>query len=153
MTQRKEHSWNEWDHENRHTPVWVMMLTSTSCWRITNEARLPFVSCIDACLDAVGVRQSYRFTFGGGRLETRLQYWKFYSGLPWFTPVLLNKNHHHSFIILQSDYREPHYCKRFSTTRQKIYCTSCSELNTEFNFASPLPVPFCLHWLHRCFPI
>jgi hypothetical protein len=27
MTQ-KEHSWNEWDYENRRTPVWVMMLTS-----------------------------------------------------------------------------------------------------------------------------
>jgi hypothetical protein len=22
MTQRKEHSWNEWDYENRRTPVW-----------------------------------------------------------------------------------------------------------------------------------
>jgi hypothetical protein len=31
MTQRKEHSWNEWDYENRCTPVWVMMLTSASC--------------------------------------------------------------------------------------------------------------------------
>jgi hypothetical protein len=28
MTQRKEHSWNEWDYENRLTPVWIMMLTS-----------------------------------------------------------------------------------------------------------------------------
>jgi hypothetical protein len=28
MTQRQEHSWNEWDYENRSTPVWVMMLTS-----------------------------------------------------------------------------------------------------------------------------
>jgi hypothetical protein len=28
MTQRKEHSWNEWEYEIRRTPVWVMMLTS-----------------------------------------------------------------------------------------------------------------------------
>jgi hypothetical protein len=47
MTQRKEHSWNKWDYENRRTPVWVMMLTS---------AFVSFVSCFDACLDAVGVR-------------------------------------------------------------------------------------------------
>jgi hypothetical protein len=47
MTQRKEHSWNEWDYENRRTPAWVMMLTS---------AFVSFVSCLDACLDAVGVR-------------------------------------------------------------------------------------------------
>jgi hypothetical protein len=33
MTQRKEHSWNEWDYKNRRTPVWVMMLTSASCCR------------------------------------------------------------------------------------------------------------------------
>jgi hypothetical protein len=47
MTRRKEHSWNKWDYENRRTPVWVMMLTS---------AFVSFVSCLDACLDAVGVR-------------------------------------------------------------------------------------------------
>jgi hypothetical protein len=47
MTQRKEHSWNEWDYENCHTPLWVMMLTS---------AFVSFVSCLDACLDAVCVR-------------------------------------------------------------------------------------------------
>jgi hypothetical protein len=44
MTQRKKHSWNEWDYENRLTPVWVMMLTSPSCWQITNEARLHILS-------------------------------------------------------------------------------------------------------------
>jgi hypothetical protein len=33
MTQRKEHSRNEWDCENRRTPVWLMMLTSASCCR------------------------------------------------------------------------------------------------------------------------
>jgi hypothetical protein len=33
MTQRKEHSWNELDYENRRTPIWVMMLTSASCCR------------------------------------------------------------------------------------------------------------------------
>jgi hypothetical protein len=44
MTQRKEQSWNEWDYENRRTPVWGMMLTSA------------FVSCLVACLDEVGVR-------------------------------------------------------------------------------------------------
>jgi hypothetical protein len=33
MTQRKEHGRNEWDYENRRTPVWVMMLTSASCCR------------------------------------------------------------------------------------------------------------------------
>jgi hypothetical protein len=33
MTQRKEHSWSEWDYENRCTPVWVLMLTSASCCR------------------------------------------------------------------------------------------------------------------------
>jgi hypothetical protein len=33
MTQRKEQSWNEWDYKNRRTPVWVMMLTSASCFR------------------------------------------------------------------------------------------------------------------------
>jgi hypothetical protein len=47
MTQRKEHSWNEWDYENSRKPVWIMMLTS---------AFVSFVSCLDACLDAVGVR-------------------------------------------------------------------------------------------------
>jgi hypothetical protein len=47
MTQRKEHNWNEWDDENSRTPGWVMMLTS---------AFVSFVSCLDACLDAVGVR-------------------------------------------------------------------------------------------------
>jgi hypothetical protein len=47
MTQRKGHSWNEWDYENRRTLVWVMMLTS---------GFVSFVSCLDACLDAVGVR-------------------------------------------------------------------------------------------------
>jgi hypothetical protein len=47
MTQRKKHSWNEWDYENRRTPVWVMMLTS---------AFVSFVSRLDACLDAVRVR-------------------------------------------------------------------------------------------------
>jgi hypothetical protein len=47
MTQRKEHSWNEWDYKNRRTPIWVMMLTS---------AFVSFVSCLDAYLDAVGVR-------------------------------------------------------------------------------------------------
>jgi hypothetical protein len=33
MTQRKEHNWNDWDYENRRTPVRVMMLTSASCCR------------------------------------------------------------------------------------------------------------------------
>jgi hypothetical protein len=47
MTQRKENSLNEWDYENRITPVSVMMLTS---------AFVSFVSCLDASLDAVGVR-------------------------------------------------------------------------------------------------
>jgi hypothetical protein len=47
MTQKKEHSWNEWYYENRRTPVWVMMLMSTFVF---------FVSGLDACLDAVGVR-------------------------------------------------------------------------------------------------
>jgi hypothetical protein len=120
MTQRKKHSWNEWDYENRRTPVWVMMLTSASCCRhvqqdsacsfsmrqdsdISTQGRAPvyvidikissslddvmssttediirrrhvllrcadsslnhewsktasFVSCLDACLDVVGVR-------------------------------------------------------------------------------------------------
>jgi hypothetical protein len=53
MTQRKEHSWNEWDYENRRTPVRVMMLTN-------HERSKPasFVSCRDACLDAIGVRPS-----------------------------------------------------------------------------------------------
>jgi hypothetical protein len=119
MTQKKEHSWNEWDYENRRTPVWVMMLTSASCFRhvqqhsawsfsvhqdsdISTQGTAPvyvigmseehdvmsstredvirrrhvllqcadsslnhewsktasFVSCLDACLDAVGVRPS-----------------------------------------------------------------------------------------------
>jgi hypothetical protein len=46
MTQRKEHSWNEWDYENRRTPVWVMMLTSVSCWIITNESRPHLLSYV-----------------------------------------------------------------------------------------------------------
>jgi hypothetical protein len=33
MTQRKEHSWNEWDYENRHTPVWVMTSASAPITR------------------------------------------------------------------------------------------------------------------------
>jgi hypothetical protein len=45
MTQRKAYSSN--DYENRRKPVWVMMLTSTF---------VSFVSCLDACLEAVGVR-------------------------------------------------------------------------------------------------
>jgi ribosomal protein L39E len=113
MTQKMEHSWNEWDYKNRRTPIWVMMLTSASCCRhvqqdsacsfsvrqdsdirtqgtapvyvidmseeqITREdvkrrrhvllrcedfslnhewsKTAPFVSCLDVCLDAVGVR-------------------------------------------------------------------------------------------------
>jgi hypothetical protein len=120
MTQRKEHSWNEWDYENRRTPVWVMMLTSASCCRhvqqdsecsfsvrqdsdISTQGTPPlydvmsstredvikrrhvllrctnsslnhewsntasFVSCLDACLDAVGVRPPLYFEaeYGG----------------------------------------------------------------------------------------
>jgi hypothetical protein len=31
MTQRKEHSWNESDYENRRTPVWVMLTSADTC--------------------------------------------------------------------------------------------------------------------------
>jgi hypothetical protein len=122
MTQRKEHSWNEWDYENRRTPVWVMMLTSASCCRYlqqdpacsfsvrqdsdsSTQGTAPvyvidmseeqingedmirrrhvllrcadsslnhewsktatFVSCLDACLDAVGVRPPLYAHFPG----------------------------------------------------------------------------------------
>jgi hypothetical protein len=48
-TWRKERSTVETNEimKNRCTPVWVMMLTS---------AFVSFISCLDACLEAVGVR-------------------------------------------------------------------------------------------------
>jgi hypothetical protein len=129
MTQRVEHSWNEWDYENRRTPVWVMMLTSASCCRhvhqdsacsfsvrqdsdissqgtasvyvidmreeqITREDVIrrrhvllrcadsslnhkwsktaSFVSCFDACLDAVGVRPALERAASVNRIGTVL---------------------------------------------------------------------------------
>jgi hypothetical protein len=57
MTQRKEHSRNEWDYENRRIPVWVMMLTNHE-WSKTAS----YASCLDACLDAAGVRPPYPCT-------------------------------------------------------------------------------------------
>jgi hypothetical protein len=83
MTQRKEHSWNEWDYENRRTPVWVSRNSTSVRYRhdVMSSTRedvirrrhvllrcadsnlnhewsktASFASCLDACLDAVGVR-------------------------------------------------------------------------------------------------
>jgi hypothetical protein len=60
MTQRKEHSWSEWDYENRFTSVWVMMLTSASCcWHVQQDSACSFSVHQDSDISTQGTAPVY----------------------------------------------------------------------------------------------
>jgi hypothetical protein len=77
MTQRTEYSWNEWDYENRRTPVWVMMLTSAFVFFLSHVLMLVLTQLVcgrrnSGCfLESAALKRTCAFWFGPTWREDR----------------------------------------------------------------------------------